>query len=36
MNVALPPDRLDSVAQFIDELWTDRLARLKRAVEHAS
>ena len=29
------PEGLDAMRTFIDEMWTDRLARLKRAVEHA-
>ncbi len=29
------PEGLDDMRTFIDEMWTDRLARLKRAAEHA-
>lgn len=29
------PEGLDDMRTFIDEMWIDRLARLKRAAEHA-
>ena len=29
------PEGLDDMRTFIDEMWTDRLARLKRAAENA-
>ena len=29
------PEGLDDMRTFIEEMWTDRLARLKRAAEHA-